>query len=246
MRFKSVIIVSSVLIGLVACDSKERVKAPEQGHQMAAPQESTQSNHVIHVEEVIDANSYTYLRVTEGSEEYWIATAKQPIEVGMTLNFDGGLEMKEFVSKELNKTFDSIWFVGQMKGASNTMVKSSDAASPYSGEKNAVDSGISIDKLAGGVSVQDLFASPSSYDGKMVSIRGKVTKFNSNIMGLNWVHLQDGSQSGENYDLTITTKEVVAVGDVVVFTGKVTLNKDFGAGYKYNVILEEALLAQEG
>jgi len=246
MYFKSVIIVSSVLVSLVACDSKERVKAPEQGKQVAAPQESMSSNHKIHVEEVIVAKSYTYLRVTEGSKEYWIATAKQPIEVGMTLYFDEGLEMKEFASKELNKTFDSIWFVGQMKGIPKTMAKNSDATSPYGGKKNAADSGISIDKLAGGVTVQDLFASPASYEGKMVSIKGKVTKFNSNIMGRNWVHLQDGTQSGENYDLTITTKEIVKLGDVVVFNGKVTLNKDFGAGYKYSVILEEARIATEG
>lgn len=246
MYYRVVIIISSILITLVACDSKERIKASEHKQEMAAPQESISSNHVIHVEEVIDAASYTYLRVTEGSKEYWIATAKQPIEVGMTLYFDQGLEMTNFASKELNKTFESIWFVGKMNGAANTMAQSSGSASPYGGEKKTAESGISIDKLAGGVSVGELFASPASYEGKTVSIKGKVTKFNTKIMGRNWAHLQDGSQSGENYDLTITTNEIVAVGDVVVFKGKVTLNKDFGAGYKYNVILEEAVVVKEG
>ena len=65
-------------------------------------------------------------------------------------------------------------------------------------------------------------------------------------MGNNWVHLQDGTSEGNYFDVTITTKDVVQVGDVVVFSGKGTLNKDFGAGYKYDLIIEEAVLSAEG
>ena len=105
---------------------------------------------------------------------------------------------------------------------------------------------ISVDKIAGGVTVQDLYADMSGYEGKTVSIHGEVTKFNTKIMGRNWVHLQDGSSSGDYFDLTITTMAPVKVGDVVVFKGVVTLNKDFGAGYKYDLIMEEAVLIREG
>ena len=59
-------------------------------------------------------------------------------------------------------------------------------------------------------------------------------------MDRNWIHIQDGTSDNGNFDLTITTNEEVVVNDVVVFKGKITLNKDFGAGYSYEVIMEEA------
>ena len=74
----------------------------------------------------------------------------------------------------------------------------------------------------------------------METMRGKVTKVNSGILGKNWVHIQDGTEAEGNFDLTVTTQETAKVGDVVVVQGKITLNKDFGSGYKYDVIMEEA------
>jgi hypothetical protein len=61
-------------------------------------------------------------------------------------------------------------------------------------------------------------------------------------MNKNWVHLQDGTRDGDNWDLAITTQDIVKTGDIVVFEGVVALNKDFGAGYVYDVILEDAKL----
>jgi len=59
-------------------------------------------------------------------------------------------------------------------------------------------------------------------------------------MGKNFVHIQDGTGSAGTNDLTITTQDVVRVGDQVVATGVVTVARDFGAGYSYPLILEEA------
>ena len=58
----------------------------------------------------------------------------------------------------------------------------------------------------------------------------------------NWIHLQDGTESGGKYDFTITTKETVNTGDTITIKGKITLDKDFGYGYKYDIIMEEAVL----
>ena len=69
---------------------------------------------------------------------------------------------------------------------------------------------------------------------------GKCVKVNPMIMGRNWIHLQDGS--GDNLDLTITTTENIPVGHVITLEGTIALNKDFGAGYKYDIIMEEAVL----
>ena len=225
---------------IVACDSKQRVKAPEHNAPATSTQQSLGNSHTIMVKEVIQAQSYTYLFVAEGDKEYWIATAKQPLEVGMTLHYDEGLEMQDFTSKEVDKTFDSIFFVGQMRGTSS-------AAANAMGSKKASEPAkdIAIEKVAGSISIADLYANMSDYEGKVVTVHGQVTKFNAGIMGRNWVHLQDGTKSGEAFDVTLTTQAVVSKDDVVVFSGKVALNKDFGAGYVYNLILEEADLSAE-
>ena len=244
MRLKVLFVSILAMMMVVACDSKQRVKAPEAEQSMAAPQLSSANNHTVKVEEVIQAKSYTYLRVTEGNQEYWIATAKQPIEAGITLTYEQGIEMRDFASKELDKTFESIWFVGLMS-TPNASPKKADAVSPYGKEKVAPAKDISIAKVAGGLSIEELYAGMAKYDGKVVTVSGEVTKFNAGIMGRNWVHIQDGTADGDNFDLTLTTQTVVKMGDTVVFSGKVALNKDFGAGYKYILILEEAELSAE-
>jgi hypothetical protein len=71
-------------------------------------------------------------------------------------------------------------------------------------------------------------------------MKGKVTKFNQGIMDRNWIHIQDGTSNEKNVDITITTNDVVKLGDVITVKGTITLAKDFGAGYFYEVIMEEA------
>lgn len=80
--------------------------------------------------------------------------------------------------------------------------------------------------------------------GKTVSAQGKVVKVNNNIMGRNFIHIQDGTgdaKAGTN-DLLVTSKQVVAVGDQVTISGVVALNRDFGSGYSYGLLVEEARL----
>ena len=240
MRLKLFVLIMIAMMTIIGCESRERVKAPAKDAQPAAPHQAMGAAHTILVKEVIQADSYTYLFVSEGDKEYWIATAKQPLEVGMTLNYDMGLEMKDFTSKEVDRTFDSIFFVGQMQGTSS-------AAATAMGSKKVMEpvKDISIKKVAGSISIQELYTNKAKYVGKIVTVNGQVTKFNAGIMGRNWVHIQDGTKSGDAFDVTITTQAVVSKDDVVVFSGKVALDKDFGAGYKYDLILEEASLSAE-
>jgi uncharacterized membrane protein YcgQ (UPF0703/DUF1980 family) len=91
----------------------------------------------------------------------------------------------------------------------------------------------------GAVSLADLFTNPSNYNGKKITVTGKVVKFSPNIMARNWIHIVNDKG---NYDLTITTTDIVNLDDNVTFEGVITLNKDFGAGYKYAIIMEEGLL----
>ncbi len=240
MRFTFFVITMIIALSINACDSRERVKAPEHNPEATPPQKAMANAHTILVKEVIQANTYTYLLASEGSQEYWIATAKQPFETGMTLHYDQGLEMKDFTSKEVDRTFDSIWFVSQLRGISSA---AANAASGTPAIQPVTD--ISIEKVAGSVSIQELYTNMAKYEGEVVTVHGQVTKFNAGIMGRNWVHLQDGTKAGDAFDVTITTQASVSKDDVVVFSGKVVLDKDFGAGYKYELILEEAELSAE-
>ena len=98
-----------------------------------------------------------------------------------------------------------------------------------------------MNKVSGGYTVAEVFAQASSLNGQTVKVRGRVTKFTANIMGTNWVHLQDSTEG----DLTVTTSAVVATGDLVVVEGPLAANKDFGAGYKYAAIIEKASITKE-
>jgi predicted small lipoprotein YifL len=98
-----------------------------------------------------------------------------------------------------------------------------------------------IAKAEGGKTVAEVFAEKDALAGKAVTVRGKVVKVNAGIMGKNWLHVRDGSGADGTNDLTVTTIGALPeVGNTVVVTGPLTLNKDFGMGYAYDVIVEDA------
>jgi len=112
------------------------------------------------------------------------------------------------------------------------------AKAPASSEKIQVEKATGADAYR----VAEVYEKAGKLDKKTVVVRGKVVKVSRGIMGKNWVHLQDGSGDpgkGTN-DLVATTQDVPKVGDVVTAKGILYKDKDFGAGYKYRVIVEEA------
>jgi hypothetical protein len=102
-----------------------------------------------------------------------------------------------------------------------------------------------VDALEDGISIADLYSDKKKYDGKTVRIRGAVTKFNPDIMQTNWLHIQDGTDYEGMYDLTITTDQALETGLIVTVEGKITLDKDFGYGYFYEVLMEDAKISVE-
>jgi hypothetical protein len=196
-------------------------------------------HHVV-VEEVLQAESYTYLSVTENGAAFWIAITKDEIANGESLYYIGGLEMRNFESKDLGKTFDIVYFIDSI---SKQPLASQDMPmqSPHGKTTTGQDENISVTSAKNGITVADLFANKKDYAGKTVRIRGKVIKVNDGIMGRNWVHIQDGTKHEDNYDLTVTTDEKINVGDVVTFEGVIALDRDFTAGYFYDVIMEKAV-----
>ena len=195
--------------------------------------------HTVVVQKVVQGNSYTYLKVKEGETVNWVATGKTEIQEGETISFKNPLEMKNFTSKELGKTFETIFFLGKIYKGSIPSASEHPAIEPTP-KPSVKKEEIAIEPVEGGVSIGELFSNRDAYANKVVRIKGQVTKVNLSIMGKNWVHLQDGTGDAGSNDLLVTTQEVVSVGDAVVFEGTVALNKDFGAGYSYELLMEEA------
>jgi len=108
------------------------------------------------------------------------------------------------------------------------------------GEKHKVN----VPVAEGGISIADLYSNKASYAGKKVKVSGEVVKFNPEIMGVNWIHLQDGTDFEGSFDLTVTSNQVVAIGDIVTFEGVVALDKDFGYGYFYDLLVEEGAIVK--
>lgn len=224
------LMIFSMILIFTACQNSE---------EQSAQNDPNTAGHKVVVAEVLQANSYTYLRVEEKGGEHWVAIPKSQIEEGETIYYDSGLAMTNFESKDLQRTFETVYFVEKIsKKAPST---ANGKAPAVKGQKPTIaKKDVSVEPVQGGITIAQLYGNRSSYANKMVKIRGQVAKFSKEIMGRNWVHIQDGSSDSGNYDLTVTTKEVVKIGETVTLEGKIALNKDFGAGYSYEVIMEQA------
>jgi hypothetical protein len=197
--------------------------------------------HAVEVIDVIQTSNYTYLEVFENNKSYWIAVTARDAKPGDVIYFSSGMEMKDFNSRELGRTFASILFVDD---ASDSLIMPTQPQSKGSLHPDRIQ-GVEIEHVEDGITLGELFANSSKYEGKTVKIRGMIVKVNQNIMNRNWVHIQDGTGAGDNYDLTITTLDAVRKGSVVTFEGKIILNKDFGSGYSYDILMEEAKASDE-
>ncbi len=228
MRLKLFVIITAIVFVFSACSKKEE-----------QPQAQVKSNvHQVVAQETIQVSGYTYVRVTEGDKEYWMAVAAMDVKPGETLFYQTAMEMKNFESKELKRTFESILFVDNLSKVPHAASSPGMKATP---QKPTIEKeNITIEPEAGGITIAQLFSNINSYANKTVKIKGKVVKINLGIMKKNWIHIQDGTSSGDNFDLTVTTNDVVAVGDVITFEGIISLNKDFGYGYSYKVLMEDA------
>jgi hypothetical protein len=62
----------------------------------------------------IDASIYTYIEVSDANgKTMWLAAPTVAVKKGDTVGYDDGAVMTNFFSKSLNRTFDSVLFVGK-------------------------------------------------------------------------------------------------------------------------------------
>lgn len=200
--------------------------------------------HEVTVMEATNAAGYTYLLVSEGRKEQWLAVNEMDVEIGETYYYQGGLMMSNFKSRELDRVFESIIFVEQISLEPPSPHQEVTLSTAHSATIPMEKLDISVEVAEGGISIADLISEKASYEGKKVRIRGQVTKYNAEIMDKNWIHIQDGTEYEGMFDLTITSDLEVEVGKTLTFEGKIALDKDFGFGYFYEIIMEEAKTIQ--
>ena len=203
----------------------EAASAPIQPAPVAAPAPHAAAAGMLRgtVVETMDSGGYTYVQVDTGSQRVWAAAPQVAVAVGAKVSFDGSMPMTNYRSASLDRTFERIYFTGAIELDAPTP-----AAVPV------------IAAADGGVTVEQVFARRADLVGTEIVIRGQVVKFNAGILGKNWLHIQDGSGADGTNDLTVTTAATAAVGDTVLARGVLAADKDFGYGYVYDLIVEDA------
>jgi hypothetical protein len=193
--------------------------------------------------ETRDVDAYTYLRLKTKDGETWAAVGKAALKPGTEVTIENAMVMHDFESKTLKKTFKSIVF-GNLPGTGDDMAAAHAGAAKTAAATAATTGDVRVAKAAGAnaQTVGDIVARKAALKDKPVVLHAKVVKFNGGIMGKNWLHLRDGTGSagdGSN-DILATSNDVAKVGDVVLVKGTVRTDKDFGAGYTYPVMIDEA------
>jgi ribosomal protein S17 len=232
-------------------------QAPAQADVATAP--ATTQGKAGTVVETMNAAGYTYVQVDTGSEKIWAAAPEFQVKVGDSVAVPEGMPMPNYHSKTLNRDFDMVYFVpAVMVGGAEGMAAASTGAPagaptgempsghPPIGGTKAEDVDLTgIAKAEGGKSVEEIYAGKAELKGKEIAVRGKVVKFSPDIMGKNWIHLQDGTGAEGTNDLTVTTSVTAKVGDTVLVNGVLTADKDFGHGYQYDLIIEDGKVTVE-
>lgn len=253
---KNIFLFSAIIISFIisACQNQAKVIVADQTNNESgmSPSELSGSNqqaeagsnefHQIVAMEILNTDRYTYIHSTEGKDSFWVAVPRQEIQKGALYYFRGGLKKNNFYSQEFDRNFDLVYLVSQIvnaqehPGNNNSQVAEPDKTIPVK----------SIEKPKDAIALNELLKSMKKYENQIIKVSGEVVKANYQIMGKNWYHIQDGTKhQGKSSDLTITSQSNARTGERVIFEGKIFLKKDFGAGYKYEIIMEEARRMEE-
>ena len=206
---------------------------PAAPHAATPPVNAATAARVGAVVETMNAGGYTYVKLDLGGEQVWAAGPETKVAVGDRLQLVTGTTMTAFHSNTLDRTFDRIEFVPALPREGEPVAA---PAAPAAAAPAVVTEAIA--PAPGGQAIAATLAGAKGLAGKTITVRGKVVKFNAGILGRNWIHLQDGTG-----DLTLTTAPTAApltLGTVVVMRGTLALDQDFGGGYRYPVLVQDA------
>ena len=208
--------------------------------------------------EVRNVDAYSYLRLKTASGEVWAAVPTAMVAKGAKVTIERPMMMENFESKTLKKTFDRIAF-GTIAGAAAPAALGPGAQnggmSPHgmgaaAGPVPAAPpmKVVKVSKASGpdGKTVAEVVSGKAALKDKAVVVRGQVVKVSSGILGKNWLHLRDGSgsEADGSHDILVTSKDIAAVGDVVIARGTVRTDVTVGPGYAYAVMIDGAALSK--
>jgi hypothetical protein len=259
------VVLPGVLLFAVACADK----SPDGAKGMASPSASSASatsgataapaiapgsTLTGTLREQIPVGPYVYVRLDTDNGEVWAAVNNEPLAVGKPVTVYNVMLMENFQSPTLSRTFARIYFGALEPPGTAPQASAGGAPDALSnadqvGTPAAVDAGIGRISKATGANARtigEVHAQQKGLAGTTVTVRGVVVKYNEGVMGKNWIHIQDGSGSAAKgtHDLTATSLDRVAVGDTVTITGALRLDRDFGAGYVYPLVLEDSKLSR--
>jgi hypothetical protein len=252
MKNKLIVILFAVALVFTACtDNNTKVKEQKSVSNTPNPVKVVSAKVLKHK----DVPGYSYMFVSDKGKNYWIAASKMEVNVGDSVFFNGAMEMTNFTSTTLDTTFKSILFVNKcstnksdIMPANGLSKEKEEMLKPHSGMISSFHKKAEKDKLVkvnlkkkkGELTIAELLRNRDKYNGKEVTIKGVVVKYLPGIMNKNWIHLQDGTSSHGIGEIVITTLDKVQKGQTVTLKGKLATNVDFGYGYKYNVIIQNA------
>lgn len=241
---------SLLLVATAVAGCAQKAPAPEAAPQGTSPTPTAAADDALTgpVLEQLAASPYVYLRLQTPRGEIWAAVPEAKIETGSVVTVVGPMLMTKFESKSLNRTFDAVYF-GTLSGEGAAM--GGPGGNPHAGVTPPAAAPVEVGKVekatgADARTVSEIWAQKAGLEGKTVTLRGVVVKANYGVMGKNWIHLQDGSgdaAQGSN-DITVTSLDRAAKGETVTIKGTVRTNKDFGAGYAYPVMVEDAKIVK--
>lgn len=226
--------------------------------------------------ETMDAADYTYIKVQTDEDSVWVAMPTTKVEKGVRINYALGMVFRDFESKTLGRTFTKVIFSPGLISDTSTTVqvqapakttgtssfneaikKETEQQDPIHSQtqSSAGSAGATVPLIEDAVApatgensytVGQIFANAKQLNGKTVQVRGKVVKINLNIMGKNWIHIQDGTGDPmkNSHDLVVTSTVAPELDQIVLIKGNVAANKDFGYGYKYDALVEEATFTE--
>ena len=257
MKFVSIIGILALCAATIHAESEDENEMPS-GHPAmkaphgAFPQSAPQPAVTGEIVETMDVGSYTYLQVRSADKTIWAAASKFEAKVGERVTVPGGMVMKNFTSPTLGRTFDEIYFTEvvlhegeEAPGMPTGLPPGHPAIGKMDATKPTAPSAEVITQPKGALSIAAIHEQRTELAGKEVTVRGRVTSYTPRVMGLNWVHLVDGSGAGDSGELVLNTKSETKLDEIITARGVVAVDENLGHGYQYPVLLKEAALVGE-
>ncbi|UCH80024.1 MAG: hypothetical protein JSW20_09765 [Nitrospiraceae bacterium] len=204
------------------------------------------------VKQLQKAGQYTYLTLDQKGTEVWVATTSSNVMIGDVIDYSEALLMENFEAKSLKKTLDKIYFTGGVKIISGPSL-SKDASLPDDNvHKNIQTENIQatapekgeITRAENGNTIEEIYTKLNELNGKHIIVRARVMKVSKNILGTNWITLQDGTGSAPDNTIIALSSDIVGIADTVTVKGTVKADINLGSGYTYKAVIDKASLVK--